>query len=240
MQPSIPIKGSGACAGCAALRNCLPAQMAAEDLPDFGQIVTGHLSLAKQRKFATQDMPFSHLYVLRNGQCKIEHEATDGTRKVAGFYGPGQLVGLEGLGTNNYRFDAITLCDSVVCEVPYNALAALMTRQALLLAQFHLLLGLQLNRQQHIMLMLGSATASQRVANFLLDLGEQEAAQGQSGCLFNLRMSREEIGSYLGLAVESISRVLTRFRADGLINVSNRKIVLRDADGLRSLAEATI
>jgi CRP/FNR family transcriptional regulator len=123
-----------------------------------------------------------------------------------------------------------------VCEIPYADLAALMAGQAPLLAQFHLLLGLQLSQLQSAMLMSG-ATAQQRIAGFLLDLGRQQAAQGESGELFNLRMSREEIGSYLGLAVESISRVLTRFRTEGLINVSNRKIVLRDAAGLRRMTE---
>jgi CRP/FNR family transcriptional regulator len=224
------------CLNCAVRRNCLPAQLDITALPRFKQIVTGHLRLAKHRKFLTQGMPFNHVHVLRSGQCKAEHEAQDGTRKVVGFYGPGQMVGLEGLGMDGHRFDAITLCDSEVCEIPYADLAALMAEQASLLAQFHVLLGIQLGHLQSAMLMSG-ATAQQRIAGFLLDLSQQHAALGESGDLFNLRMSREEIGSYLGLAVESISRVLTRFRTEGLINVSNRKIVLRDAAGLRRMAE---
>jgi len=198
--------------------------------------VNRQLSLDKHQKFLAQGMPFSHVYVLRSGQSKAEHEAQDGIRKVVGFYGPGQMVGLEGLGTSFNLFDAITLCDSEVCEIPYASLAALMAEQAPLLAQFHALLGAQLGQLQSALLMSGT-TASQRLAVFLLDLGRQHAALGESGELFNLRMSREEIGSYLGLAVESISRVLTRFRVDGLINVSNRKIVVRDAAGLRRVAE---
>jgi CRP/FNR family transcriptional regulator len=233
---SLPI-GHGDCRECPVRRNCLPAQLDDSAMPGFRRIVTGHLSLAKHRKFLEQDMPFSHVHVLRSGQCKLEHQAPDGTRKVVGFYGPGQMVGLEGLGTHSYRFDAITLCDSEVCQIPYAALAELMAGQAPLLAQFHLQLGIQLDRSQRAMLMLGGATAPQRIAGFLLDLGLRHAALGEPGEVFNLRMSRDEMGSYLGLAVESISRVLTRFRADGLINVSNRKIVLRDSDGLRRMAE---
>lgn len=232
MQPS-PIH----CSDCAVRRNCLPAQLDDSAIPRFRQIVTGRLSLDKHQRFLAQGMPFSHVYVLRSGQCKTEHAAPDGARKVVGFYGPGQMVGMEGMGTRSYRFDAITLCGSDVCEIRYDALALLMAGQAPLLAQFHLLLGIQLDRSQRAMLMLCGATASQRIASFLLDLGQQHAALGESGDLFNLRMSREEMGSYLGLAVESISRVLTRFRADGLINVSNRKIVLRDTAGLRRVAE---
>ena len=225
------------CRDCPVRRNCLPARLDDAAIPRFRRIVTAHLSLAKHQKFLMQDAPFSHVYVLRSGQCKTEHQARDGVRKVVGFYGPGQMVGMEGLGTGGYRFDAVTLCDSEVCQIPYAALAALMAEQAPLLAQFHTLLGIQLDRSQRAMLMLGGATAPQRIAGFLLDLGQQHAALGESGELFNLRMSRDEIGSYLGLAVESISRVLTRFRAEGLINVSNRKIVVRDAAGLRLMAE---
>lgn len=225
------------CRDCAVRGNCLPAQLDDTAILRFQQIVTGHPALAKHRKFLAQDTPFIHVHVLRSGQCKTEHQAQDGTRKVVGFYGPGQMVGLEGLGTHTYRFDAVTLCDSEVCEIPYAPLASLMAEEAPLLQQFHLLLGNQLDRAQWAMLMLGGASAPQRIACFLLDLSQQHAALGESSELFNLRMSREEMGSYLGLAVESISRVLTRFRAEGLINVSNRKIVLRDVAGLRRAAE---
>ncbi len=189
------------CRDCAVRSNCLPAQLDDAALPHFRQIVSGHLALGKHQKFLVQDTPFSHIHVLRSGQCKAEHEAQDGTRKVVGFYGPGQMVGLEGLGTHSYRFDAVTLCDSEVCEIPYLPLASLMAEQAPLLAQFHLLLGNQLDRAQRAMLMLGGATAPQRIACFLLDLSQQHAALGESSELFNLRMSREEMGSYLGLAV---------------------------------------
>lgn len=228
------------CRDCPVRQHCLPAQLDDAAIPRFRQIVTGHLSLAKQRKFLTRDTPFGHVFVLRSGQCKAEYPTRNGTRKVLGFYGPGQMIGLEGLGTHSYRFDAVTLCDSELCEIPYPLLAALMAEQAPLMAQFHMLLGIQLDRLQHAMLMLGGATASQRIATFLLDLGQQHTALGEAGDVFNLRMSREDIGSYLGLAVESISRVLTRFRAEGLINVSNRKIVVRDAAGLRRMAEHTL
>ena len=237
MQLTSNTSGNGDCRDCAVRRNCLPAQLDGPAMPRFRAIVTGRLALAKHQTFLAQDMLFSHVHILRSGQCKTEHQARDGTRKVVGFHGPGQMVGLEGLGTHSYRFDAVTLCDSEICEIPYAHLALLMAEQAPLMAQFHLLLGMQLDRSQRAILMLGGATAPQRIANFLLDLSQQHAALGESGELFNLRMSREEMGSYLGLAVESISRVLTRFRADGLINVSNRKIVLRDAAGLRRAAE---
>jgi CRP/FNR family transcriptional regulator len=235
MQSSPPtIRGE--CLDCAVRPHCLPAKLAATALSRFRQIVSAHRQLAKQRKFLAVGTSFTHVYVLRSGQCKAEHQALDASRKVVGFYGPGQLVGLDGLGTNQHRFDSITLCDSEVCEIPYADLAALMAEQPQLLAQFHVLVGEQLSRLQNALL-IGGASAPQRIAGFLLDLSHQHAALGESGDLFNLRMSREEIGSYLGLAVESISRVLTRFRAEGLINVSNRKIVLRDVAGLRRMAE---
>jgi len=236
MQSSSHSIDNGDCRTCAVRRNCLPAQLDATALPGFHQIVSGHLRLAKQQKFLAKGMPFKHVYVLRSGQCKSEYEAPDGARKVVDFYGPGQMVGLEGLGAGGHRFDAIALCDSEVCEIPYADLAALMAGQAPLLAQFHALLGTRLGHLQQAQLM-GGATAQQRIAAFLLDLSHQHTELGETGDVFNLRMSRDEIGSYLGLAVESISRVLTRFRAEGLINVSNRKIVLRDTAGLRRLAE---
>jgi CRP/FNR family transcriptional regulator len=224
------------CTQCTARSHCLSSALPALTLNDYEELIAFRKPLRRHQQLMTRDAPFEHLYAISDGQIKTETTAPDGSVHVTGLYLPGEVLGLESLGAGRYTADAIALCDSTVCAIHYRDLTALMARESDLLSRFHALCGAQLARQQTAMSLLGGARAPQRIAAFLLELGQRHAALGESPTLFNLRMSREDLGSYLGLALESVSRVLTRFRADGLLCVSNRSIVLRDVAGLQALA----
>jgi len=227
------------CSHCLARQHCLSARLEGEALHNYEQMVC-FLNVPRQTRLVTRGAPLTQLYSVRQGQFKTETRAPGGASQVTGWYLPGQMLGLDALADGHYVSDAIALCDSAVCAIPYQALATAMTADPALMGQFHHLLGEELVRRHSAMLLLGSARAPQRMASFLLELASQQAKgqeMGQRGQrALRLCMPREDISSYLGLAVESVSRLLSRFRAEGLITVSNRAISLLDVPRLQQLA----
>lgn len=222
-----------ACGDCPARKHCLSAGLDAAALERFEQLVKVQ-EIPRHTRLVAGGAPFSQLYTVRHGQFKTEGRSPSGATQVTGWYLPGQLLGLDALANGHYTCDAVALCDSAVCAIPYPVLATLLAEEPALMAQFHHLMGEELVRRQTAMLMLGGARAPQRMAAFLLELATQQA-KGQERAL-RLCMPREDISGYLGLAVESVSRLLSRFREDGLITVSNRAITLLDLPRLRQLA----
>jgi len=221
------------CKHCLARQHCLSARLEGEALDSYEQLVCFY-NVPRQTRLVTRGAPLTQLYSVRQGQFKTETRTPGGASQVTGWYLPGQMLGLDALADAHYVSDAVALCDSAVCAIPYQALMTAMAADPALLGQFHQLVGEELVRRQSAMLMLGSARAPQRMAAFLLELAQQQA-KGQEKAL-RLCMPREDISSYLGLAVESVSRLLSRFRAEGLITVSNRAISLLDVPRLRQLA----
>ena len=224
---------SPSCSQCQARQHCLSARLEGEALARYEQMVCFY-NVPRQTRLFARSAPLTQLYSVRQGQFKTEGRTPSGASQVTGWYLPGQMLGLDALADGHHVSDAIALADSAVCAIPYQALATAMAADPALMGQFHHLVGEELVRRQSAMLMLGSARAPQRMASFLLELARQQS-RGQEKAL-RLCMPREDISSYLGLAVESVSRLLSRFREEGLITVSNRAISLLDVPRLRQLA----
>ena len=224
------------CRECTTREHCLPAGLDAADLISFEHTVARRRQLKRHERLYQRGAPLDYLSIVRGGQVKTERPMPDGRPQVVGFYLPGQLLGLEALSSREYRCDAVALCDSTVCEVSYAMLIALIQQRGDLLRRFHALFGTELARQQTSTLLLGNARAPQRLAAFLLDLATSHHAPTPPAPSFELRMSRDDIASHLGLALESVSRQLTQFRAAGLLDVQNRRIELLDAAALQAIA----
>lgn len=225
------------CRDCDTRSHCLAAGLDATALEAFEhQVVLRRHELKRHQRLVARGAPFDTLYSVQHGQLKAERAMPDGRPQVIGFYQPGRLLGLESLAANTHRCDVLALCDSTACAISYTGLTRLMKQYAALTRRFHQLVGAELDRQQTSMLMLGTAKAPQRLAAFLLDLADGGA--GEPADTVELRMSRDDIASHLGLALESVSRQLTQFRAAGLLDVQNRRIKLLDRGGLRAIAVA--
>ena len=225
------------CRDCATRSHCLASGLDATALETFEhQVVLRRPALTRHQRLVARGAPFDTLYSVQHGQLKAERAMPDGRSQVIGFYPPGRLLGLESLGADTHRCDAVALCDSTVCAISYPGLTRMMKQYAALTRRFHQLVGAELDRQQTSMLMLGAAKAPQRLATFLLDLADDSGAHACDAV--ELRMSRDDIASHLGLALESISRQLTQFRGAGLLEVQNRRIRLLDRQGLRNIAVA--
>jgi CRP/FNR family transcriptional regulator len=148
---------------------------------------------------------------------------------------PGEIVGLDGIGNDAYECEAIALEDSEVCTLPFESIEQVARDNAMFQHNLHRQLSREIGRQRTLMLLLGTMSAEQRLAAFLLDLSQRYQARGYSSSEFILRMTREEIGSYLGLKLETVSRLLSRLQREGLIQVQGRVVKLLERAGLKEL-----
>src|SRR6266702_1537474 len=147
----------------------------------------------------------------------------------------GESLGMDGIGPEIHGCNAVALEDSEVCVIPYARLVNLGHDMHLLQRQFHKVMSREIAQKRSVMLLLGTMRAEERLAAFLLNLSQRFTARGYSASEFNLRMTREEIGSYLGLKLETVSRAFSKFHEDGLIGVQQKRIRILDVAGLRSV-----
>lgn len=183
--------------------------------------------------------PFTNLYAVRLGHFKTYRDNADGDHQITGFQMAGELLGMDAISTDRHHCHAVALEDSEVCEIPFSQLETLFSDMPTLLRHFHRLMSKEIMREQNVMLLLGNMRAEQRFAAFLVNLSSRYALRGYSPTRFQLRMSREDIGNYLNLTIESISRLLTSFKKRGLLKVANRDIEILDLAAIKTLANGT-
>jgi CRP/FNR family transcriptional regulator len=159
----------------------------------------------------------------------------DGREQVAGYYMLGEIVGMDGVGTSVHGCEAIALEDTEVCVLPYDRLEELARAVPALQKNLHQFLAQEISRDHSLMLLLGSMRAEERLATFLLNLSDRYRRRGYSSTDFVLRMTREEIGSYLGLKLETVSRLFSHFQREGLLKIQGRDVSLLDLAALKQL-----
>jgi CRP/FNR family transcriptional regulator len=183
--------------------------------------------------------PFTNLYAIRLGHFKTYQINAAGEAQITGFQMAGELLGMDAISGDRHHCDAVALEDSEVCEIPVAHLEELFGHVPTLLRHFHRIMSREITREQNVMLLLGNMRAEQRFAVFLVNLSARYAARGYSPTRFQLRMSREDIGNYLGLTIESISRLLSRFKKLGLVHVDKREVELLEPARLKAMAAGT-
>lgn len=179
--------------------------------------------------------PLTAVYAVRFGTLKTHVSMEDGRSQVTGFYLPGEVVGLDGFETMHHASDATALEDTEVCIVRYSEIQTLSTSLPTLQHQFMRLMAREISQDQVMLITLGSMRAEERLAAFLVNLSERLSARGYSPSEFVLRMSREEMGSYLGLKLETVSRLFSRFAEAGLIQIRQRHVKLVDIPGIKQI-----
>lgn len=171
---------------------------------------------------------FKAIYAIHAGSCKTVLSTKGGQQQVAGYHMAGDIIGLDGIGSDFHECQAIALEDMEVHRLPFDQIEKLARCSDHFGRSLHKLLSLENARAHTQMLALGTMRAEQRLAMFLLDLSQRYQTRGYSSSEFILRMTREEIGSYLGLKLETVSRLLSRFQREGLIQVQGRKVTWLD------------
>jgi CRP/FNR family transcriptional regulator len=180
---------------------------------------------------------FNSLYAIRSGFFKTNVILEDGRDQVTGFHMPGEILGLDGIGTESHTCNAHALEDGEVCVIPFSRLEEVSREVRNLQHQFHKVMSREIVRDQGVMMLLGTMRAEERLAAFLINLSQRFVARGYSPSEFHLRMTREEIGSYLGLKLETVSRIFSKFQEQGLISVQQKHIRILDTNGLQHLLD---
>jgi len=224
-----------ACASCNLREICLPAGLTNEELVQIDEMVQLRKKVKKGESLYLTGGKFDAIYAIRTGFFKTRVTYEDGRDHVTGFSMAGEIMGMDGIGAELHNCDAIALEDSEVCCIPYDRLEDLSREVASLQRHFHKVMSREIIRESSVMMLLGVMRAEERLAAFLLNLSQRFLARGFSQYEFHLRMTREEIGSYLGLKLETVSRAFSKFQADGLIAVEQKHIRIVDIDGLKSV-----
>jgi CRP/FNR family transcriptional regulator len=231
----IPYDRLNCCSTCTLHDICIPTGLDPGEMRQLDRIIDQHRRVSRDGILYRMNDPFTSLYAIRLGQFKTYQVTADGAEQITGFHMAGEFLGMDAISAERHQCFASALEDSEVCEIPFSRLEHLFIEMPVLLRHFHRMMSQEITRDQSTMLSLGNMNAEQRFALFLLNQSSRHKARGYSATSFQLRMSREDIGNYLGLTIESISRLMTRFSREGRIRVKHREIELLDLDALQQL-----
>ena len=230
-----PAPPASACATCNLRELCLPVGLSACDLDRLDTLVDVRRTVRRGDTLFRSGEPFSSIYAVRAGFFKTTISTEDGRGQVTGFQMTGELLGLDAIGDATHHCDAVALEDSQVCVIPFARLEEVAHSFPVLQRQFHRVMSREIVRDHGVMLLLSSMTAEERVAAFLLNLSHRLQSRGFSPTSFVLRMTRAEIGAYLGIKLETVSRTFSRLHQDGVIEVDQREVRIVDTGALRKL-----
>ena len=228
-----------ACSSCNLRELCLPVGLNPDELQHLDTLVETRKSLQRGETLYRTGDAFHALYAVRTGFFKTRVSAEDGRDQVTGFQMAGELLGFDGISSERHSCDAVALEDSQVCVLPFTQLEGLSRQFTGLQRQLHKVMSREIVRDHGVMLLLGSMRAEERLAAFLLNLTQRLQARGFSGTALVLRMTREEIGSYLGLKLETVSRAFSKFHEDGVLEVKQRQLRVLDEAALRQLVNGS-
>ncbi|MCV2402793.1 fumarate/nitrate reduction transcriptional regulator Fnr [Marinomonas sp. C2222] len=226
------------CQNCSLSALCLPIALADEDITRLDQIIERKKPLKKGEFLFRQGDAFDSVFAVRSGTIKTFNITSLGEEQITGFYCPSELLGLSGIDTNTYPISAKALETTTVCEIPFTHLEELSSQIPSLKHQLFKLMSRKISDDQQMMVLLGKKNADEKIASFLLNLSNRFKKRGYSASSFRLSMSRGEIGNYLGLAVETVSRVITRFQSNGLVHVDGKEIEILDFNEMQKLIGA--
>jgi CRP/FNR family transcriptional regulator len=205
------------------------------NIPSSDELLFQHVQFKQGQRVHTIGQAFDTLFVVNSGFLKTVLIDEFGNEQVLSFPMKGDMMGVDGIHTRHYASEAVALSDCDLILLPFRKLAALGRAHTELENLLYGVMSRELVREQTMIGMLGALSAEARVARFLVNLADRFAAMGYSSKLFNLRMTRHEIGSYLGLTLETVSRTLSAFNEVGLISVDQRTIGIKDAEALKNL-----
>lgn len=228
------------CAQCSLQVLCLPAGIGGEDLHRLDDIVRSRRPLERGDTLFRSGQRLASLYVAREGAFKTMATDANGVQQVIGFHLPGELMGLDALGRGQHACDALALTRATVCEIPLGQLEDICAQLPRLQHQLLRIIGQGINRDQDHIEMLGRRQANERMALFLHGLSGRYQLLGRPGDNFQLPMSREDIASYLGMVIETVSRTLTKLQDDGIIAVRGRQLKILDAARLDAIVHPPV
>ncbi len=224
------------CKECSLSSLCLPIALHIEEIDQLDAIIKRGRPLKKGEHLFIEGDPFNSLYAVRSGALKTYTSTNEGEEQITGFQLPSEILGLSGMDGETYPVSSQAMETTMVCEIPFEKLDELSEKLPKLKKQLMLLMSRRIRDDQQMMLLLSKKNADERIATFLVNLSARFRRRGYSPNAFRLAMSRNEMGNYLGLAVETVSRVFTRFQRSGLLEANGKDIKILDPENLCALA----
>ena len=228
--------GKVACQDCSLYQLCLPVGLDQKELAQLDGIIRRRRPMQRAEHRFVSGEAFTSIYAVRSGSIKTYSLTEDGREQVTGFFLPGELVGLDAIGSGVQSSSARALETTSVCEIPFGELEVLGEQIPSLPKQLLRIMSREMHQDQLLLMLLGKRSADERLAAFLISLSLRFGQRGYSSSEFNLSMSRNDIGNYLGLAVETVSRLFSRLQEEGILAVRSRHVRLLDLPRLRVLA----
>lgn len=225
-----------ACRDCSLRELCLPLGLSDADLNALDKVIRRRRTLRKGEPLYRLGDPLQSLYAVHSGTLKTTGLMEDGRVQVTGFYLPGELLGIDAINTDRHPCSAEALEIAEVCEIPYNALEGLAQKVPGLQHQLFRIMSREIVEDERLLMMLGRMNAEERLASCLISFSRRHERLGVDGNSFRLCMSRQDLGDYLGLALETVSRLFSRFQEDNLIEVQGRQVRLLDNRRLHAMA----
>ncbi len=225
------------CGNCRLNTICLPLSLHIDDIERLNHIVQRNRPLQRGEYLVRANDPFSSIYAIRSGAVKALTISDSGDEQVTGFYLPGEVVGLDGLADNRYVNSVIALETSSVCEIPFNRLEELSAKLPSLQRHFFQIMSREITQEQQVITLLSKSNAEARIASLLLSISIRNSRRALSASKFVLPMSRTDIGNFLGLTIETVSRVFTRLQKSEVLNVDKKEISINDMNALQQLTK---
>jgi CRP/FNR family transcriptional regulator, anaerobic regulatory protein len=229
-----------ACSNCNLRELCMPVGLETHELQRIDDLVATRRKVKRREMLFRNGDRFTSLYAIRTGVFKTRVTSEDGRDQVTGFQMAGEIIGLDGIVNDQHTCDAVALEDAEVCVMPFERVEQLSREVTALQRHVHQIMSREIVREHGVMLLLGTMRAEERLAAFLLNLVQRLRARGFSGKELVLRMTREEIGSYLGLKLETVSRTLSKFVAMDLVQVEHRLLRITDPEALRRIVNPQV
>ncbi len=224
-----------ACSQCNLRELCLPFGLSEDEIEKLDTLIGARRRVKRGHNLYRSGDPFEAIYAIRSGFFKTDVLLEDGRDQVTGFQMAGEILGMDGISGESHTCNAVALEDSEVCVIPFTQLEELSREVQALQKHFHKVLSREIVRDHGVMMLLGTMRAEERLAAFLLNLSQRFMTRGYSAAEFHLRMTREEIGSYLGLKLETVSRAFSHFQEKGFISVQQKHIRILDITGLKQM-----
>ncbi|GAC14769.1 fumarate/nitrate reduction transcriptional regulator Fnr [Aliiglaciecola lipolytica] len=221
------------CQNCSFNHLCIPVALNQTEMQSLDEIIERKRPLHKNDQLTIPGQKFTSLFAVRTGSFKSYITSPDGEQQITGFHFPGDVVGFDGLYSEKYQSYTQAMETSMVCELPYDKLDTMSAQLPTLRKEMLKIMSTEINQDHSLMMLLNKRTAEERLAHFLINLSDRFKSRGFSPAEFNLTMTRNEIGNHLGLTVETVSRLLTRFQKEQIIKVDGKNIQIQSIEILR-------
>jgi CRP/FNR family transcriptional regulator len=223
------------CSDCNLKGLCLPLAMDIDDIDRLDRIIQRSRPIHAGDHLYKAGETFRAIYAVRSGSIKTYLIDEDGIEQVTGFYLPGEVLGFDGIGTHTHGCNVVALETSSVCEIPFERLEELAIQIPTLQHHVFQLMSKQIESDHQMMLTLSKKNAEGRIATLLLSLSKRYARRNLSARAMRLPMSRMDMGNFLGITIETVSRTLSRLHKEDIISVDGREIVIKNPEKLDAL-----